>query len=200
MNKPLQVGITGGIGSGKSVICRIFKVLGVPVYDADLRARELMEHDQTLIDSIRQAFGPATYKTDGALDRVFLAKVVFGNHEALAQLNGLVHPRVRIDYESWSGAQLAHYVLREAALLYESGSYTTVEKMIVVTSPHALRIQRVLHRDKHRSRKDIEAIIDNQMSDEEKSKRADFIIQNDERHLVIPQVLALHQHFMTQLK
>lgn len=196
MNKPLQIGITGGIGSGKSTICRIFKVLGVPVYDADLRARQLMEHDQMLIESIRQTFGAAAYKKDGTLDRIFMANAVFGNQEALTQLNALVHPRVRLDYEAWSSAQLARYVLREAALLYESGSYTTVEKMIVVTSPHDLRIKRVLLRDKHRSHKDIEAIIANQLSDEEKSKRADYIIQNDERHLVIPQVLALHQQFM----
>lgn len=196
MNKPLQIGITGGIGSGKSTICRIFKVLGVPVYDADLRARQLMEHDQMLIESIRQTFGTAAYKKDGTLDRIFMANAVFGNQEALTQLNRLVHPRVRLDYEAWSSAQLARYVLREAALLYESGSYTTVEKMIVVTSPHDLRIKRVLLRDKHRSHKDIEAIIANQLSDEEKSKRADYIIQNDERHLVIPQVLALHQQFM----
>ncbi|HQQ96251.1 MAG TPA: dephospho-CoA kinase [Cyclobacteriaceae bacterium] len=196
MNKPLQIGITGGIGSGKSTICRIFKVLGVPVYDADFRARELMEHDQKLIDSIQQAFGPASYKTDGSLDRVFLANAVFGDQEALVKLNALVHPRVRIDYEAWSSAQSTRYVLREAALLYESGGYATVQKMIVVTSPYDLRMQRVLHRDPHRSRKDIDAIMANQLSDEEKIKRADFIIQNDEQHLVIPQVLALHQQFM----
>ncbi len=200
MNKPLQIGVTGGIGSGKSTICRIFKVLGAPVYDADFRARQLMERDQTLIESIRQTFGLASYKKDGSLDRVFLAKATFGNPDALAKLNGLVHPRVKSDFAAWTDTQSHPYVVREAALLYESGSYTTVDKMIVVMSPHELRIQRVQQRDQHRSLQDIEAIIASQMSDEEKSSRADFIIQNDEKHLVIPQVLALHQLFLSQLK
>lgn len=200
MNKPLQIGVTGGIGSGKSTICRIFRVLGVPVYDADIRARQLMEQDQTLIDSIRQAFGSGSYKQDGSLDRVFLAQATFGDRNALAKLNGLVHPRVRSDFSEWSKIQSYPYVIREAALLYESGSHTTVDKMIVVTSPHALRIKRVLQRDTHRSLNDIEAIIANQMSDEEKRNRADFIIHNDDAHLVTPQVLSLHRRFLSQLK
>jgi dephospho-CoA kinase len=200
MNKPLQIGVTGGIGSGKSTICRIFKVLGTPVYDADLRARELMEQDKDLIESVRQSFGGSSYRNDGSLDRVFLAKATFGKPDALARLNALVHPRVALDFTDWSRRQTHAYVIREAALLYESGSYKTIDKMVVVTSPRELRIQRVLLRDAHRSLADIEAIIASQLTDEEKNLRADFLIYNDEKQLVVPQVLSLHRQFMAQLK
>ncbi len=195
MNVPLQVGITGGIGAGKSLVSRIFNCFGVPVYDADNRAKAIMTTDLLLVEQIKNEFGPASYHADGSLDRTFLGKSTFGNAERLAQLNSLVHPRVAIDYHQWAQEQKSSYILREAALLYEAGAYTSVDKMIVVTAPVNIRIRRVLDRDAHRSEQDVHAIINSQWPDEEKLKRADYIVYNDEQHMVIPQVIALHERF-----
>jgi len=197
MNHPLHIGITGGIGTGKSLVSRIFRCLGVPVYDADKRAKELMTSDPILVQEIKKAFGEKTYYPDGTLDRVFLANATFGNPGPLSTLNQLVHPRVANDYKSWVTQWSAStYVLREAALLYESGAYTTVDKMIVVTAPLELRMERILQRDTHRTRHAVEAIMASQLAEEEKISRADFVIQNDETRMVIPQVLALHQKLL----
>lgn len=196
MNRPLQVGITGGIGSGKSLICKIFHCLGVPVYDADSRAKWLMSSDEALKNQIRSNFGNETYKADGTLDRSYLGKLTFQNPDKLNTLNSLVHPRVAEDYRRWTEIYNHHpYLLREAALLYETGIYKSIDKMIVVSAPEALRIKRVLSRDTHRSEADVRAIMKNQWTEEEKLKRADFIIKNNEEDFVIPQVLTLHEHF-----
>ncbi len=196
MASPLQVGITGGIGSGKSLVCKIFKCLGTPVYDADSRAKALMSTDVELAAAIKKEFGPLSYRPDGTLDRAYLSKVTFGKSDRLEKLNNLVHPRVADDYRQWLKAHSKHsYVLREAALLYEAGSYKTTDKMIVVSAPENVKIKRVLARDPQRSREEIKAIMSSQWPDEEKLKRADFIIYNDNQHLVIPQVLMLHNQF-----
>lgn len=196
MGRPLQVGITGGIGSGKSLICRIFQCLGVPVYDADSRARYLMTTDAVLIELVKNEFGRSSYRSDGTLDRVYLGKATFGHPERLKKLNDLVHPRVSIDFHAWSTIHIAQkYLLREAALLFEAGSYKSVDKMIVVTAPESLRVSRVLTRDSHRSEDDIHTIIKSQWPEEEKIMRADFIIYNDDQQMVIPQVLRLHTLF-----
>ena len=192
MGQTLQVGITGGIGSGKSLVCRIFKCLGVAIYDADSRAKSLMTSDPSLIDQIKGEFGNQSYKENGSLDRSYLSEV-FGNPEKLIKLNSLVHPRVAEDYRLWVQTQQGQqYVLREAALLYEVGAYTSVNKMIVVFSPEAIRIKRVMERD-NRSEEGVKAIIKNQWPEEEKLKRADYIIYNDEKHMIIPQVLQIHK-------
>ncbi len=195
MKGSLQVGITGGIGAGKSLVSRIFSCLGAPVFDADSQAKKIMTSDRLLVDQIRNEFGPAAYHKDGSLNRTLLAKATFGNPERLAKLNSLVHPRVAADYANWLQHQTFPYVLREAALLYEVGIYTSVDKMIVVTAPLELRIQRVLTRDTHRNEADVLAIINSQWPEEEKVKRADYVVHNDEEHMVIPQVLALHARF-----
>ena len=196
MHQPIQIGITGGIGSGKSLICRIFHVLGVPVYDADRRAKKLMTTDGILIDQIKKEFGSLSYNEDGVLNRELLSRTVFNNPEKLTKLNSLVHPRVALDYTHWMHEQdEAKYCLKEAALLFESGSYQSLDKIIVVTAPDKLRIKRVLQRDPHRDRTEVERIIKNQMSQEEKMMKADFVIRNDETELVIPQVLKLHEWF-----
>jgi dephospho-CoA kinase len=198
MASPLQVGITGGIGSGKSLVSRIFRCLGVPVYDADERAKILMSTDAELAGQIKKEFGPLSYRPDGTLDRTYLSKVTFGKSDRLERLNNLVHPRVAEDYDSWLTSNVSFkYTLREAALLYETGSFKTINKMIVVSAPENLKIKRVLSRDAHRSREDVKAIMSSQWPDEEKLKRADFIIYNDNQHLVIPQVLMLHNQFMS---
>ncbi len=194
MHTPIQVGITGGIGSGKSLVCRIFQTLGVPAYDADSRARKLMTTDGILIEQIKKEFGSLSYDEEGALNRELLSKTVFNQPEKLARLNALVHPRVALDYNQWVSEQReANYCLKEAALLFESGSYQALDKIIVVTASDELRIKRVLQRDPHRSKADVERIIKNQMAQEEKVSKADFVIKNDESELVVPQVLKLHE-------
>jgi dephospho-CoA kinase len=198
MASPLQIGITGGIGSGKSLVSRIFTCLGAPVYDADSRAKALMSTDAELAELIKKEFGPLSYRPDGTLDRTYISRLTFGKSDRLEKLNNLVHPRVADDYKNWLQAQgERNYVLREAALLYEAGSFKTIDKMIVVSAPENLKIKRVLARDSHRSREEVKAIMSSQWPDEEKLKRADFIIYNDNQHLVIPQVLMLHNQFMS---
>ncbi len=195
-SKPLQVGITGGIGAGKSVVSNFFSVLGVPVYNADDRGKRILANDPIVIDFIRQQFGEEAIK-DGKPDTRFLASQVFSNAEKLQKLNSVIHPRVAEDYEQWLRTHAAAlYIVREAAIMYESGSDKTVDKMIVVYAPQDLRVKRVLQRDPHRTEADVLNIISKQLSDEEKIKRAHYVIHNDEKTLIIPQLLELHKAFL----
>ena len=196
----MQIGITGGIGSGKSTVCRIFSTLGIPVYDADSRAKSLMTTDGILVSQIKKEFGTLSFGSDGNIDRDYLARTVFQDQEKLEKLNKLIHPRVAHDYERWVSEQKNDYVLKEAALLFEAKSYQALDKIIVVHAPAAIRIKRVLQRDPQRTRQQVEDIIRNQMSDEEKLALADFKIMNDETSLVVPQVLALHEVFKSMKK
>ena len=194
----LRIGITGGIGSGKSIASRLFHALGVPVYDADTRARWLMENDDVLGNNVRAAFGPDTYDGTGRLNRPVLAATVFQNPARLAQLNALVHPHVGTDFERWAAIQQQaglRYVLKEAALLFEAGSYRQLDRIITVFAPRPVREARVLRRDPHRSPADVAAIIAKQLSEEEKIRRADFVLTNDDVQPLLPQVLALHAEF-----
>ncbi len=195
----LQIGITGGIGSGKSLICKIFNCLGIPSYDADSRAKRLMTTDGILVEAIKKEFGSLSYQSDGELNRAFIRSIVFNNEEKLKALNALVHPRVAFDYNHWV-EEHAHgpYVIREAALLFESGSAKLQDHVIVVSAPETLRIARVLKRDPQRTEREVQKIMGNQMSEVEKIERADFVIMNDDTQLVIPQVLKLHQEFLGQ--
>jgi dephospho-CoA kinase len=196
-NRPLQIGITGGIGSGKSLVCKIFACLGVPIYDADSRAKSIMTTDGILVEQIKKEFGSLSYYEDGRLNREYLSAAVFNDADKLKRLNELVHPRVGADSEKWVEENATHpYLLREAALLFESGSFKKLDKIIVVTAPEALRVKRVLQRDKQRTEQEVIAIIRNQMTEEEKVKRADFVIHNDETELVVPQVLKLREQFV----
>lgn len=196
MNAPLQIGITGGIGSGKSLVCRIFQQLGVPVYDADSHAKNLMTTDGILISGIKKEFGDLAYNSDGSLNRGYLADHVFNDQHKLNLLNSLVHPRVGEDYDQWvKKHQDKNYVIKEAALLFEAGTYKTLDKIIVVHAPEALRLRRVQSRDKHRTVEQIKGIVEKQMPEEEKMKHADYLIVNDETRLIIPQVIALHKKF-----
>ena len=154
MTKTLQIGITGGIGSGKSLVCRIFSRFGIPVYDADRRAKSLMTTDGILISQIMKEFGDLSYDEKGELNRTYIAAKVFSDEGQLGKLNSLVHPRVAVDYQNWlTEHKDACYVVKEAALLFEAGSNKLMDKVIVVTAPEELRIQRVLARDRHRSRR-----------------------------------------------
>ena len=191
----LKIGITGGIGTGKSTISKIFSVLGIPVYDADTRAKWLQNNDPELIENIKLAFGDNIYK-NGILDSQSLASQVFSAAGKLAILNGLVHPKVFSDSANWYQKQASSkYVLREAALLVESGTYKNMDKLIVVTSPLDLRTERIQARDPWRSKNEIEAIISKQLAEDEKIQLADYVIVNDEDTMLIPQVLKLHRQF-----
>ena len=194
----LRIGITGGIGSGKSIAGRVFQALGVPVYDADTRARWLMEHHAALRTELLAAFGAGTYDSAGRLNRVALAAAVFNDPARLGQLNALVHPHVDIDFERWAGAQqqASHaYVLKEAALLFEAGSYQRLDRVITVFAPLPVRLGRVLRRDPHRSAPDVQAIMGKQLDEDEKRRRADYVLTNDDVQPLLPQVLALHTAF-----
>jgi dephospho-CoA kinase len=195
MKRPLQVGITGGIGSGKSTVAKIFLALGIPVYDADSHAKLLMNTDPILIDQIKQEFGEAAYVND-QLDRKYIAKQVFGFPDRLKKLNSFVHPRVAVDYSNWVQSHINKpYVLKEAALLFEAGSAAQLDTIIVVTSPEALRIKRVMQRD-GRTEAEVKKIIGEQWPQEKLVKLGQHEIRNDEKVAVIPQVLELHSAFL----
>lgn len=186
----IKVGLTGGIGSGKTTVCRVFELLGIPVYYADDRAKWLMNHDDQLIASIRETFGEESYR-DGRLTRAYLAERVFNDEAQLAKLNALVHPAVLQDFDNWVKQQDAPYVIKEAALIFEAASDKHLDKVIVVTSPEEVRIQRIIQRDAV-TRAAVLSRMKNQLPETEKVKRADFVIDNGGEVLVIPQVLKLH--------
>lgn len=194
----LKIGITGGIGSGKSIVCRCFQLLGVPVYDSDSRAKWVMQHDLTLQLSLIQTFGSAVYGADNALDRAYLARQVFHNAAELAKLNALVHPHVRQDFYQWVASQTgAPYLLKEAALMFESNAYTHVDHVLTVSAPVPLRLSRTLTRDPHRTTADVVAIMAKQISEEERLSRSAYVLFNDGLQLVLPQVVALHEQFLS---
>ncbi len=196
-SKPFQIGITGGIGSGKSTICKIFTCLGVPVYDADSRAKSIMTTDGILIEQIKKEFGDLAYLPDGSLDREYLSRVIFENQEKRTLLNQMVHPRVAADTDRWLDQNReATYVVREAALLIESGAYLRVDKVLLVTAPEELRIKRVLARVPLRLREEVVKIMATQLPEEEKKKVADVVVYNDETQLLVPQILHLHNQFL----
>ena len=197
MIKP-KVGITGGIGAGKSIISKIFKLLGIPVYDADSRAKWLMNHESGLKKEIINLFGAEAYTSEG-LNRTFIAKQTFNNQSKLEQLNALVHPAVGKDYVDWEKEQKSPYTLKEAALLFEAGSFKDLDLIIVVSAPEELRIERVLKRDTHRTREDIKAIISKQWPQREKEEKANFVIENDGSSLIIPQVLKIHEKILASI-
>lgn len=194
--KPLQIGITGGIGSGKSTVCRVFETLGAPIYEADKRAIWLTNHDPILKADIVRLLGAQAYNEAGHYNRSWVAAQVFANPDLLTQLNMLIHPRVFADTLNWVESHLNKpYVLKEAAIMRAAGNGNTLDKVIVVHAPIEVRIQRILRRDPHRTEQDIRNIIGNQMSDEDRMKMADYVLYNDESHLLIPQIVQLHNEF-----
>jgi dephospho-CoA kinase len=191
--KTLKIGITGGIGSGKTTVCKIFETLGIPIYYADDRAKHLMTADETLITGIQNLFGMAAYAPDGSLNRPYIAQIAFNDPSKLKALNALVHPAVRYDAKMWHESQLNKpYTLQEAALLFENGSYSLFDKIIVVSAPQEVRLQRVLQRDKIDS-KAVLARMAQQLPEMDKLNKADFVVYNDGKTLLVPQVMAIHQ-------
>jgi len=192
----LKIGITGGIGSGKSTISKIFAVLGIEVFYADDAAKQVMTNDPILIEALKQTFGNDAYFSDGSLNRKFIADIVFNNPDELAKLNAITHPAVFRAFDQWlTQVKDVPYVMKEAALMFESGSSKLCDKNILVYAPLEMRINRVMGRD-GLSRAEVESRNVRQFTDEQKLKLADYVITNDDSRLVIPQVLALHQQFL----
>lgn len=193
---PLQIGITGGIGSGKTTACRVFEALGIPVYYADARAKWLMVHQAGLKSEIQALFGDEAYDEAGQLNRPHIARLAFQDQSLLDQLNALVHPAVGEDAAAWHARQSGvPYTLKEAALLFESGSFKALDAVIVVTAPEALRLRRVMERDGV-AEEAVRARMAKQMPEAEKARRADFVIHNDGRQGLLQQIHAIHQELI----
>lgn len=190
----MKIGITGGIGSGKTFICQLFKAMAVPVYNADEEAKKLMNTDLRIKARLIAEFGEETYK-GGKLDRAFLAEQIFSDKAKLELVNSIVHPIVIQAAKDWAEQQKSRYSLKEAALLFESGSYKDLDYTILVTAPLPIRVKRVMERDAVTEEQVMERI-NKQLSDEEKLKLADFVIINDVTTPLLPQVWTLHQKFL----
>jgi dephospho-CoA kinase len=191
----LKVGITGGIGSGKTIVCKIFEVLGIPIYNADFHAKSLMENSPEISDGLASLFGPSII-ANGKIDRKKLAQIIFSNTNALTAVNDLVHPEVRKDFIKWIDKMSGQdYVIEEAAILFESGAYKLLDYNVTVSAPEEMRINRVMERD-NVTRESVISRINNQMTDYEREKLADAVIINDESELLIPQILLLHNKLL----
>jgi len=187
----LKVGLTGGIGSGKSTVAKIFATLGIPVYNADSRAKELMSTDSELIKEIKSRFSDNAY-SQGKLDTAFLAREVFQNKGKLSLLNSIVHPFTIADAKKWMEKQTSAYAIKEAALIFESGSQGEFDYIIGVEAPQSLRILRTMKRDEVDRNKVMERM-NNQLEESIKMKLCDQVIINDEQSMIIPQVLFIHE-------
>jgi dephospho-CoA kinase len=190
----LKIGLTGGIGSGKTTVAKVFELLNVPVYYADAVSKRLYHTNKELKASIIAHFGEDIYTND-QINRQKLAAIVFNDAEKLQFLNQLVHPLTIKDAQEWMARQTAPYVIKEAALLFESGSAAGLDYVIGVSTPKYLRINRVMERDAL-SREDVLARMNKQIDEEIKMRLCDFIIENNEQNLVIPQILKLHERFL----
>ena len=186
----IKVGVTGGIGSGKSTVCRIFALLGAAVYDSDSRAKILMNSDPKVMARIRELFGKEAYNETGP-DRKYISERVFGNRPLLERLNAIVHPAVAKDFDRWAEKQQTPYVIEESAILFECGADKNMDVTIAVTAPEEIRIRRTCRRDNADPEK-VRARIAHQMSDEQRTERADYMILADDRHLIVPQIIDIH--------
>lgn len=191
-----KIGITGGIGSGKSTVSSIFEFLGIPVFYADDEAKKIMTQDKELITNIKNVFGEKAYNGD-ELNRSYLAGIVFKDQESLQKLNGIVHPALGRHFEKWHASQEGvPYTLKEAAILFEMGAAASMDKVITVFAPEALRIKRVMDRDGV-SEASVRDRISKQMPDEEKVKKADYVIFNDGQQSLLHQVLKIHKDLVS---
>lgn len=188
----LKIGITGGMGSGKTTVCKIFQCLNIPIYDADYEAKNLYNTDLQLREEVIQIFGADVFTND-LLNHSLLAAKIFSNPEKRQALNAIVHPRVQAHSASWFEKQSGPYAMKEAALLIESGAYRQLDHVILVRAAQETRIQRVMKRNPTWNLEEIRKRMNVQMSDEEKKPFCQFEIINEEPHLLIPQVMHIHQ-------
>lgn len=196
----IKVGITGGIGSGKSTVCKYFEQLGIPVYYADDRAKWLMKNNLKVVEALKANFGEEVYTEAGELNRTYLANIIFNDQSKLEIVNSIVHPAVFEDGAQWQEEQAKKgvpYSMKEAALLFESGSYKSLDKIIVVTAPTDVRIQRVMKRD-NTTEEAVRARMAKQLPEEEKLKKADFVIQNIDIQDLSQQIRRIHYQLTTK--
>ena len=186
-----KIGITGGIGSGKTYVASVFQSLGIPIFNADIQAKKIMTSSRKLIKLVKEEFGNDIYK-DSDLNKEKLASIVFSNSDKLQKLNSLVHPIVKKEFNNWCKKQTSPYVIKGAAILFESKAHLGLDAVICVSAPLDLRMKRLLNRDDY-SEKEIKKRIENQISQEEKEKLSDYIIVNDERNLLLPQIIEIHE-------
>jgi dephospho-CoA kinase len=191
----IRVGITGGIGSGKSLVCQVFSRLGIPVYYADTAAKTLMEHDASIRNELISLLGEDIYYGD-SLNRIKLSALIFHNEELLTKVNRIVHPRVAADFLKWCACfSVNHYIIQESAILFESEAYRLFDYIVLVTAPEEVRFRRVITREGMTAEK-IQSIMKNQMQEEELRSRSQSILENDEKSLLLPQILKLHSELM----
>lgn len=195
MNKPLKVGVTGGMGSGKTTVVNHFKDLKIPIYIADEEAKKLMQCNKKLIADIKSSFGENTYKDDGTLNKTYLASQVFGKPKQLEKLNSLVHPIVRKHFQSWTAEQDTHYVIYESALIFEHNQQNMFDFLILVTAPKHLRIKRIKKRNNW-SENDIKNRMKHQIDDFLKKKYVNFIIENIDKKLIKEEVVKINTILM----
>jgi len=195
MNKPLSIGLTGGIGSGKSLVADFFKLLGIPVYISDVEAKNLMQTNSLIRESLIEAFGEIVYSDSGELNRSELAEIIFNNGDALKKVNSIVHPQVRSHYQEWLLKYLGvPYVIQESAILFDTGLYKNFDKIITVTADKEIRLKRVVERDSC-SRESVLERMSKQISEQEKIEKSDFVIYNN-TELVIPQIITIHKQIL----
>ena len=185
----IKIGITGGIGSGKTVVCKIFATLGIPIYYADSEAKKITNTNKTIRARLISNFGKDIYLPSGKLNKPKLSGIIFKNKQALQKVNSIIHPIVREHYHKWLlEHQKEPFTIKEAAILFETGTYKELDKIITVICPKEIRMKRIQDRD-NISKEEIIRKINNQLSDDERIQRSDYIIYNDEKQLLIPQVL-----------
>lgn len=196
--KPKLIGITGGIGAGKSTVSTICKHLGFKVYNSDQRAKEIVSEDSTIKKKLISFFGNNVYK-NGVLDRKFLSDKIFNDKSSLQQINSIIHPAVKKDFNCWVTNNSNEKILfKESALLFESGAYKELDKIILIVSDKNLRVSRVLNRDQKRSKKEIESIIDKQINEAEAIKFADIVIDNNHKKMLLPSVIREIEKLMVE--
>ncbi|MBW6500142.1 MAG: dephospho-CoA kinase [Bacteroidales bacterium] len=193
-----KLGITGGIGSGKTSVCKVFEILGIPVFLADLEARKMMDNDTEIIRQINSAAGTDLY-TGGDLDRQRLAGLIFNDRLLLEKVNSIIHPLVFANFTGWAADQKAPYVIMEAAILFESGGYKLVDKVATIVAPLEERIERIVKRNKL-TRDQVMERVRNQMDDDSNIRLSDYVIRNSENDMIIPAILEIHQDILNLIK
>lgn len=190
-----EIGLTGGIGSGKTYVSEVFKALGIPIYNSDINARILMNTDVDLIQQVKHLLGVNAYGIDQLINRKYISKVVFKDKSKLSALNAIVHPLVLSHFKTWAECQKSPFVIFEAAILYEAGYERHLDAVITVYAPIELRIKRVVLRD-NISEELVKERINNQISDEIKVKKADYVIKNEGHALLLPQIMDIYNKLL----